>query len=61
MINENDYVLEKAWRIADLYDKETRIIWYLLIAWFLDYKNKISEAKKTLDRLFKKELVSIRR
>ena len=55
--NEFDNVLEKSWKIADLNDKETQMIWYLLIGWFLDNKNKIYHTKKTLDRLFKKDLV----
>jgi hypothetical protein len=57
--NEINDVLELAWRIADSYDKDGCITWYLLISWSLDYKNKTSEAKETLDRLFKKEIVYI--
>ena len=32
--------------------------WYLLIAWYLDCKNKIENAEETLDRLFEKELMT---
>jgi hypothetical protein len=55
---DNTDVLEKSWRIADLYDEETRVKWYLLIAWYLNCKNKMANAQKMLDRLFGKELVS---
>ena len=58
-IDNNNDILEKAWRIADLYDRETRVKWYLLIAWYLDCKNKITNAQKTLNRLFEKKLGTI--
>lgn len=54
--DNNNEILEMAWRNADLYDKETRVIWYLLFAWYLDRKNKITNAQETLNRLFEKEL-----
>jgi len=57
--SKNNYILEKAWRVADLYDKEARIRWYLVIAWYLDYKNDIHASIKTLDTLFRKELVYV--
>ena len=55
---DNSDILEKSLRIADLYDKRTRIIWYLAIAWYLDCKNERTNVQKILDRLFGKELVS---
>ena len=48
---DNNYIIEKAWRIADFYDKKTRIKWYLLIAWYLDSKNNMTDTQRTLDRL----------
>ena len=54
-------IIEKALRIADLYDRETCIIWYLLIAWHLNTKDKKIEAKKTLEKLLEKELVPIKK
>jgi lipopolysaccharide biosynthesis regulator YciM len=57
--SENNYALENVLRHADLYNKEIRILWYLLIAWFLDCKKDRTSAKKTLDTLFKKELIHI--
>ena len=56
---KNQEIIEKALRIADLYDKETYIIWYLLVAWLLNSKDKVKQAKKTLERLLEKELVPI--
>ena len=58
-VKENNDILGKAYRIADLYDNDTKTMWYLLIAWFFDCKNEVSNTKKTLDGLFKKQLVSI--
>ncbi len=46
--NENNVILEKAWIIADLYNGETRIMWYLLIAWYFDNKGKVLEARKNI-------------
>jgi hypothetical protein len=56
---DNNDILEKAWRIADLYDNQTRLKWYLLIAWCLDWKKNITDAEKTLNRLFEKVPVTI--
>ena len=55
---DNNDILEKSWRIADLYDEETRVNWYLLIVWYFNCKNILANVQKTLDRLFGKELVS---
>jgi PPR repeat len=58
---DNNDILEKSWRIADLYDKGTRVNWYFLIAWYLDCKDKKANAQKTLktlDRLLGKALVN---
>jgi hypothetical protein len=44
---------------TDLYDKQTRIDWYLLIAWYLDSKSKVTNAQKTLDRLLEIEIFDV--
>src|SRR5262249_1879308 len=49
---DNNDILEKALRIAHLYDKETRILWYLSIAWYLDCKKKTTDPQKVLNRIF---------
>jgi hypothetical protein len=57
--NKIDNILERSLKIADLYDRETRIIWYLLIAWYLDSKNKTLQIKIVINRLSEKELVFV--
>jgi tetratricopeptide (TPR) repeat protein len=54
--NEIDDVIEGTLRLANLYDTDTFIMWYLLIAWYLNGNDKRYYAKKTLDSLFKKKL-----
>ena len=55
----NNDTFRETWRIANHYNEEARVMWYLLIAWYLDCKKYIPEAQKTLDNLFKKDLVYI--
>ncbi len=44
-------ILSQSWKIANMYERNIRIIWYLLIAWYFHCKNKEQVAKKTLDLL----------
>ncbi|MBE9125908.1 MULTISPECIES: hypothetical protein [unclassified Coleofasciculus] len=48
--------LKRAWRLADQYEIERRILWYLLLAWELKDEGKLDETRETLDKLQKKEL-----
>ena len=48
--------LERAWKLADLYEIEYRILWYLLLAWELKDTGKFEEAEETLKRLQPQEL-----
>ncbi|MEQ9621144.1 AAA family ATPase [Coleofasciculus chthonoplastes] len=48
--------LKRAWILADQYEIERRILWYLLLAWELKDEGKLDEARETLDKLQKKEL-----
>ena len=54
-ILRNDQPLENAWNIADLYNSSNSSLWYLLLAWELKEKGKIEDAKKTLQKLVKKD------
>jgi hypothetical protein len=48
--------LEQAWSLADLFDSERCMLWYLLLAWELKDKDRFSEAGATLKRWQAKEL-----
>jgi tetratricopeptide (TPR) repeat protein len=51
--------LNRAWKLADLYDIEHCTLWYLLLAWELKDTNRLEEAQTTLEHLQKKELPSL--
>ena len=48
--------LQRALTLADLYEIERRVLWYLLLAWELKDEGKENEAREILDRLLKKKL-----
>jgi hypothetical protein len=48
--------LERAWKLADLYEIERCVLWYLLLAWELKDTGKLEQARETLKRLQHKEL-----
>ena len=48
--------LERSWELADLHQIESRILWYLVLAWELKEAGLIDNAKKTLERLLKTNL-----
>ena len=53
-IIRNNQPLENAWNIADLYNPSNSSLLYLILAWELKEKGKIEDAKKTLQKLVKK-------
>ncbi|MBD2680601.1 MULTISPECIES: SMEK domain-containing protein [Nostoc] len=48
--------LDRALVMADLYEIERCVLWYLLLAWELKDTSKLEEAQATLERLQQKEL-----
>ncbi len=48
--------LDCALALADLYEIERCVLWYLLLVWELKDKGKSEDARKTLERLQRKEL-----
>ncbi|MEY2911822.1 MAG: hypothetical protein RLZZ184_1131 [Cyanobacteriota bacterium] len=48
--------LKRALEIADLYEIERCVLWYLLLVWELKDTGKLTEARATLERLQQKEL-----
>lgn len=48
--------LERAWKLADMYEIERRTLWYLLLAWELKDTARLEEARGTLERLQHKQL-----
>ncbi|HSF76465.1 MAG TPA: SMEK domain-containing protein [Microcoleus sp.] len=48
--------LERAWKLANLYEIERCVLWYLLLAWELKDTGKLKESRETLKRLQQKEL-----
>ncbi|MGB7439771.1 MAG: toll/interleukin-1 receptor domain-containing protein [Coleofasciculaceae cyanobacterium] len=48
--------LQRALRLADQYDIERCVLWYLLLAWELKDEDKLEEARGTLEKLQEKEL-----
>lgn len=48
--------LERAWRLADLYETEPGVLWHLLLAWNLKDAGRMDDAQATLERLRKTEL-----
>lgn len=48
--------LTRALALADLYDIEHCVLWYLLLVWELKDKGKLEEARETLERLQSKKL-----
>lgn len=50
------YSLERAWQLADRWEIERCILWYLLLAWELKDEGKLDRARETLDRLQQKSL-----
>ena len=51
--------LKRAWELADLYDIEPCIQWYLLLTWELQDTKRLEEARETLNRLRQKALPSL--
>ncbi|MER5176530.1 MAG: hypothetical protein ABJB76_12095 [Candidatus Nitrosocosmicus sp.] len=49
--NLNQYILEKAWRLADRNEKGFIVSWYLLMSWVLDIHGYKKDAEKTLEKL----------
>ena len=43
--------LERAWKLADLYGIEMKVLWHLLLAWELKGDGRDAERKNTLERL----------
>ncbi|MFP4577546.1 MAG: AAA family ATPase, partial [Coleofasciculus sp.] len=50
--------LKRAWVLANQYEIEHRILWYLLLAWELKDEGKLDDARETLERLQQKNLPS---
>jgi hypothetical protein len=48
--------LKRAWVLADQYEIERCILWYLLLAWELKDEGKLDDARDTLKRLQQKNL-----
>ncbi len=48
--------LERALTLADLYEPERRVLWYLLLVWELKDAGRLTEARATLGRLQQQEL-----
>ncbi len=48
--------LERAWKLADLYEIERSVLWYLLLAWELKDTGRLEESRETLKRLQLKNL-----
>ena len=48
--------LERAWKLADLYDIGRCVLWHLLLAWKLKDGWRLEEAQATIERLREKEL-----
>ncbi|MEG4293094.1 SMEK domain-containing protein [Microcoleus sp. C2C3] len=48
--------LEQAWKLADLYEIDRCVLWYLLLAWELKDTGRLEESCETLKRLQQKEL-----
>ena len=48
--------LERAWKLADLYEIERCVLWYLLLAWELKDTGRLEGSRETLKRLQQKEL-----
>ncbi|OBQ30276.1 MAG: hypothetical protein AN483_06235 [Aphanizomenon flos-aquae MDT14a] len=48
--------LNRALKIADLYEIERCVLWYLLLVWELKDTGKLADARATLERLWQKEL-----
>jgi len=48
--------LKRALALADMYESERSVLWYLLLAWELKDKNKVEEAHTVLKQLLQKEL-----
>ncbi|GAB4207975.1 MAG: hypothetical protein Fur006_66370 [Coleofasciculaceae cyanobacterium] len=48
--------LKRAWKLADQFEIERCILWYLLLAWELKDTDRLKEARETLERLKEKEL-----
>ena len=48
--------MERAWKLADLYETEKRVLWHLLLAWELKDAGREADWKSTLERLVVKDL-----
>jgi hypothetical protein len=48
--------INRALALADLYDTELCVLWYLLLVWVLKDEERLEEAQRTLERLLEKEL-----
>lgn len=48
--------IQRAWELADLFEIERSILWYLLLVWELKDTGRLEHARATLERLMRKEL-----
>ncbi|MEQ8995688.1 MAG: hypothetical protein RID53_04185 [Coleofasciculus sp. B1-GNL1-01] len=48
--------LQRAWNLADQFEIERCILWYLLLAWELKDENRLNDARETLEQLHQKDL-----
>ncbi|MEQ8754972.1 MAG: SMEK domain-containing protein [Coleofasciculus sp. G1-WW12-02] len=48
--------LQRAWKLADQFEIERCILWYLLLAWELKDEGRFNDARETLKKLQKKDL-----
>lgn len=48
--------LQRAFDLADVYDAELRVLWYLLLAWELKETGRLEQARATLQRLARMQL-----
>lgn len=51
--------LKRAWELADMFEIERSILWYLLLAWELKDTGRLDKAQATLERLRRKKLVRL--
>ncbi|MEQ9238893.1 MAG: SMEK domain-containing protein [Coleofasciculus sp. E2-BRE-01] len=48
--------LQRAWKLADQFEIERCILWYLLLAWELKDEGRLNDARETLEKLQQKDL-----
>lgn len=51
--------LERAWALADLFDKRFKVLLYLMLIWMSKERKDFKEAKRTIDRLCKMEITPL--